>query len=320
MKKTYIACVTVLIILLVNWHGHALTTRLNIGGQVWYANWDYYQKDFYSYNIYRYSTLCSRYRMPWAILYGPFVSMDIGKKWSISSVFMYSDQFVMDSRHIATYNPNLQKKQHLEFVKYDFDFLTKYSALPYLAIFAGFKMQGYSNEGRTEHVALTYVARTGMRQQALSPGAGVGLGITIPIYKGLFLLANVSSVYLKKTSERKWKHVLAPFSLTGIYPGLGRSKVYYDALGASSSLSLAYYIEPAHVTISIGFRHQSLYHMMRKIHYRSYYTSSSIQDNIEIIARTRMEIWKSINKEYDHFYGAYFSIVYSVIFKGADSE
>ena len=314
MKKITCACIADLSMVLVDYNANALTTRLNIGGQVWHANWDCYQKDFYSYTIHRYSTLYSRYRMPWATLYGPFVSLDLGMKWSISSAFMYTDQFVVNSKYIATYKPDILKKQHHEFIKYDYDLLVKYSVVRSLSFFAGFKLQGYSSEGGTDTLALTYVARTWMTQRVSAPGAGAGLGITIPLHEDLYLLANGSSVYLKKTSEKKWKHLLVPSSLAGIYPGLGKSRVHYDAFGASSSLSLAYYVKPAHLTIALGFKHQSLYHVMRKSDFRSYYTSSSLLENMQILAQTRMEVWRGINKKFDHFYGVYASVVYSINF------
>jgi hypothetical protein len=85
----------------------------------------------------------------------------------------------------------------------------------------------------------------------------LGLSAAIPIAGDLFLLGNISAMYL--WGKFKYYNPVTPTS-----SGTEDIKEY----GINSSLSLAYYIAPASTTISLGGRYQ-------------YYKGSTSENNWE---------------------------------------
>ncbi|MFC1670817.1 hypothetical protein ACFL20_10535 [Spirochaetota bacterium] len=159
-----------------------------------------------------------------AFLFGPAVSIGISPKWKVSAVFLYGkfkpDVPAVDENSTdgGGFPPELKR--------YDLDVTLSYILLDYFKIFVGGKFMGYEFEGGTH----------------MSGGPAIGMGLTLNLVDNLYLLFNVSGMFLfgGQESERSEGTFTADF---------------YEA-GVNSSLSLAYYFTPINTTLSIGFRHQ----------------------------------------------------------------
>jgi hypothetical protein len=110
--------------------------------------------------------------------------------------------------------------------RYDSDTALNYSINRYIKLFGGAKAMGYSWKDGSHY----------------GVGPALGIGLTLPLSESLFLLGNLSGLY-----------------------GFGREE-HDEAMGGGSSaareagfnttLSLAYYIESASTTITLGGRYQ----------------------------------------------------------------
>lgn len=114
-----------------------------------------------------------------------------------------------------------------EISRYDSDLALNYRLNSWLKIFAGGKYMAYAMDNFSHR----------------SIGPGAGFSVVFPIAGNFYFLANISGLYL-------WgKHKQDDY--------YGESQeTDYAEYGINSSLSLAYYIAPASVTLSLGGRYQ----------------------------------------------------------------
>lgn len=107
--------------------------------------------------------------------------------------------------------------------RYDSDIALNYSINRYIKVFGGAKVMGYAFDQGSYYGA----------------GPALGLGLTLPLSDSLFLLGNVSGVYGFGREEHD-----------------GGSSSDARELGFNTTFSLAYYIESASTTITLGGRYQ----------------------------------------------------------------
>ncbi|HSV97448.1 MAG TPA: hypothetical protein VLM75_11025 [Spirochaetota bacterium] len=107
--------------------------------------------------------------------------------------------------------------------RYDSDIALNYSINRYVKLFGGAKIMGYTFDSGSHY----------------GVGPALGLGVTIPLSDSLFLLWNVSGVYGFGREEHD-----------------GGSSSDAREAGFNTTLSLAYYIESASTTITLGGRYQ----------------------------------------------------------------
>ncbi len=138
--------------------------------------------------------------------------------------------------------------------RYDSDIALNYSINRYVKLFGGVKVMGYTFDSGSHYGA----------------GPALGLGVTLPLSDSLFLLGNVSGVYGFGREEHDQ----------------GLSSAAREA-GFNSTLALAYYIEPASTTITLGGRYQ-------------WFSIKYENDDPDEYADSRIT-----------FYGVTFSVVYS---------
>jgi len=110
--------------------------------------------------------------------------------------------------------------------RYDSDLALNYSITRYMKIFGGVKFMGYTwDEG--DHYGV---------------GPAAGVGFTLPVSDSLFLLWNFSGMYA--FAKEKGNQTGEDYRTNAREPGV------------NTTLSLAYYIESASTTISLGGRYQ----------------------------------------------------------------
>jgi len=151
-----------------------------------------------------------------APLYGPVLGVDFAQRWSLTSVLLMGD-YTAENDSMGV---------DIEYRRYDSDTALNYSLSRYFKVFAGFKYMRYDMS--IESVDFEF--------KHISYGPGLGIGATIPLSDSLFVIANVSGMYLFGTRK-------------------ATQADYYET-GINSALGLAYYITPIATTITAGFRYQ----------------------------------------------------------------
>lgn len=137
--------------------------------------------------------------------------------------------------------------------RFDSDTALNYSINRYLKIFGGLKFMGFTQPNFSHY----------------SAGPALGLGLTLPLGGSFYLLGNLSGMY-----NYAWQD-----------DSQGKSEAVEP--GLNSTLSLAYYIEKASTTVTLGGRFQYF-----KIDYQS--------------------VSDEYTRNMDHyFYGTTLSVVYS---------
>jgi len=159
------------------------------------------------------------------ILYGPVLSLSFSDKWTLSSIFLYG-QFTM---HHEGDNDEKVKR-------FDSDTSLNYNLNNYIKLFGGAKIMGYKFPGG--------------KNQSIGPAAGIGM--TLPVVGNLYLLGNISGMYNYGHEE------------SDDHDNGGAQEVIFTAPGINSTIAIAYYIDNASTTVSLGGRYQYF-----KINYES---------------------------------------------------
>jgi hypothetical protein len=193
-----------------------------------------------------------------ALMYGPVLSVKFSQRWSLSSLFLYG-KFKAEDDSIGT----LEK---FDFKRMDSDTLLNYSINAYLKIFAGYKFVSYKWEPQQ------------MSGKHTSMGGGGGIGLILPLSGNFYLLGNASGIYAKGTHEEK----LTTMNLS--------RKRDVTSPGYNLNASLAYYMAPASVTLSLGYRYQ---------YFKTKFGRNSIPQ------------WEAADEYKSKFYGVTFQAVYS---------
>lgn len=229
-----------------------------------------------------------------AFLYGPALSLSINRV-SITSVFMYgrlnslsTGSFLSLPFVMAT------SRYHRSIDRFDSDSTVGYRVHDAVKLFLGFKYQGYRYNEKLYYLNVTpdmegkYDSKG--RATMDSYGPGMGIGFTIPLYKNLFLLNTISVSYLFG-SEKYRIHWNILFPSDGNFWGtLAQfSDEKFNTVTGNGSLSLAYYIEQAGLTLAFGGRYQVQYYLQNAGRRKFY----------------------NYNHKYDHSYGGTVSVVYS---------
>jgi hypothetical protein len=183
----------------------ARAVGVSVGASTWYVHWDTESQ----------STVNP------ALMYGPVLGLDLGREWSLNSVFLMGN-FRWETPTQDTYD-----------FRYDSDTTLNYSVFRWLKVFAGFKYMRYDEDLSNEPMYVPFAERD---FSSYAYGPGLGLGLTIPLSGSLFVLGNFSGLYL----WGKWS---------------GDSMTFIDK-GYNAALSLAYYLPWLPMTITAGYRYQ----------------------------------------------------------------
>ncbi len=150
-------------------------------------------------------------------LYGPAISIKFSENYNLTFVFLYG-KFDMNEKNTGGTD---------ELSRYDSDLALNYRLNSYFKIFAGAKYMAYE--------------MTDFKHRAIGPGAGISA--VLPLGNDFYILGNISGLYLWGEHQQEDQTY-------------GTQKDKYNEYGINSSISLAYYIVPASVTLSLGGRYQ----------------------------------------------------------------
>lgn len=179
---------------------------ISAGATTWYTWWDVNRNDNVDIDI------------DPGFLYGPVLSVNLDRDFGLNLVFLYG-QFDVTANG-GTGNT------YYTYERYDSDTSFSYRIGTCFKLFGGVK-----------YMALE-LKEMDSQQRGFGPGAG--LSCVLPLGKNLFLLGNVSLMYL-------W----------GELSGSDAENAAYKEYGINTSASLAYTMSGSPVTLSLGGRYQS---------------------------------------------------------------
>lgn len=286
---------------------------LSIGGTAWYAWWKPAWSDAKTTSfvlageptVFRENS--RDFHMTSNAMAGPVVAIGFLDRWSIQSAFAIG-RFKAYSRGMAnsmmlTVMGEMMaalsyKKYSRDILKWDSDTSISCAVHRMVKIFAGFKAQGYRYEERLDD--LLYAGNLMIIHRVLTDdvkayGGGLGLGLTIPLGAGFYLMTNVSGLALWSIEKININYSKSYTISDNVEPlPVWLRKGRYFSYGGSAALSFAYHIEKISTTISLGGRYQILFNRQR-------YNNIFYND-------VAMNI---IDGKYDHFFGITMSAIYT---------
>ena len=184
-----------------------------------------------------------------AFLYGPTLAVRFSPDFNLTFVYLYGN-FEAERDHGSS---SSTIGSTTKFSRSDSDLALNYRLSEYFKAFAGIKYLSYGITPAREDSISFSVAKAKDIDIHTSYGPGIGLSATVPIYfisDNLFALATVSGLYLwgDHGAKVRDKDGNNPRNVT----------LKFNEYGFNSTLSLAYYIAPASVVVSLGGRFQYL--------------------------------------------------------------
>ena len=160
------------------------------------------------------------------LLYGPVFSADIAEGWSLAGVLL-----------TGNVGEKYDGGSTMNYRRYDIDMTLNYSINRYFKVFGGAK---YLQFGWNDDQGDSQVFQ-GSDNIYRAYGPALGIGVLIPLSDSLFLVNNLSYVYM-------------PGKMKGDY--IGDMKI--AAYGYNFTCSLAYYVPAIRSTVMLGGRYQSI--------------------------------------------------------------
>ena len=239
----------VLLLTIIPYKAHAID--ISVGATTWYSWWDWNHMDS-----------LADLKVDPTFLYGPALSVKFNDDFNLTFIYLYGKFKVNVEGDDAGEDWKMSIKRR------DSDLALNYRLNDYFKIFAGIKYMTYLFSLPMSDGNFT------LEQNGIGPG--LGLSAAYPMLENLFLIGNISCMYLwgdEKIVNKKQE-----------------SKSDIKQYGINSSLSIAYYIEPASTVISLGGRYQ---------YYKTAYYNIDKDD------------WELLNAYKDKFYGITLTATYS---------
>lgn len=281
----------------------AAPVSVSIGHSVWCSWWEPAWKDGKNFlppaspglaaaNPVSLPNQINEFRLKPALMHGPLISISFLDKWSVSTLFMYGKFRAISSgpRPQSLFGKSRFKK---EIDRYDSDSTINYSFNKIVKVFVGFKYQSYRYLEKVAYWSISELAvfrgQGTSRFESLGPGAG--LGLTIPLPRNFFILGSLAASYFWGSAAYRYDDLYYYRISSGSYnPALFQyQKEYFTSIVGNGSLSLAYYLAPASLTLGLGGRYQVMWHMHEH----------------------KKRGFLYYNGRYDHFWGITISVVYS---------
>lgn len=234
---------------------------INAGLSLWYAKWSPHWENEFRDVFADESSEKSHFNMENTYLYGPVVSIGLTDRLSLAANFLYGKYEASCIKMWYEGAPRvIQAKMEID--KYDSDILFSYSLFRNIQLFFGGKYQRYNLHEKDQ--GLYQIASDPFYRDLISNsyGPGLGLGISLPAGENFAILMNLSGLYLFTTIEDKWSEE------SGSNPPSYTYKLH--AYGVNSSISLAYFISDANITIVTGFRYQYLTYKQKSVSKKNY--------------------------------------------------
>ncbi|MBN1531720.1 MAG: hypothetical protein JXA20_03575 [Spirochaetes bacterium] len=250
-------------------HGSAGAFSVSVGANLWYNWWSpawgsssYHNMWTTGMNMGYNITDLPDYEMDSGLLYGPALSVRFLDRFSLGSIFMYG-KFRYSTEGIAralirsiwpAYNlvadfPAMRATR--EVTRWDSDTTLSYSVTDIVALFVGFKAQGY-------RYSEEYIVDDGTYMESSTTvsnyGIGVGTGFTVPLFQNVFVLVNISGIVL-------WGSEASSLDRITKIPIMFFEDGTFISYGGTASLTFAYVFQPLNTTLAVGGRYQLLtYH------------------------------------------------------------
>ena len=207
---------------------------LTVGATTWYAVWEI-KADGESHNG---SQDVKKDKA--SFLYGPVLSSKITDDFSISFVYLYGKfNIKLDSDALGVH-------ERAKYKRNDGDLALNYRLNNYFKVFVELKYVGFDIPYKVVLAPAPYTRRE-IYIKHHGYGSGLGLSFTCPISYNLFLLCNISGLYLRGREKLE-----VP---SNSYYNSGYNEKCKE-YGINSSLSIAYNITPASIVINLGGRYQ----------------------------------------------------------------
>lgn len=291
----------------------AHAASISVGPYFWYAWWKPFFKDQFigkektdEMDLY---TLRAKFSMNPVPLYGGILSINFTNRINFSNVFSFGCYRV--KAYKVTYNgtgllfPSVPLENFIgpyymnqKVWKQDLDSTINITITKFFKIFTGFKYQHYS----FKYNVLTYMPlfnnsfaneKTHIHYHGF--GLGIGAAFNIHLVENLFLLWNASCFanmpyIIEKYSKQNCAIINQSSSNTYVIPfHKPIQKNILAGIGANTTLTLAYYIEKARITIGAGGRYQYL----------------------KILSKSSKKTQLVYKQKDDHFFGVHSYVVYS---------
>jgi len=195
---------------------------LTAGATTWYSWWDMEGKI----NV-------VEFKMDPALLYGPALALKINDDFGLNMIFLYGEfegEYIVDTQSVLGKISIPTNTKRI-----DSDTSITYRLNGYVKLFGGLKYMSYKLKGD----ANATISQDPFTVENTAYGPAAGLSFVIPVAQNFYLLANGSGLYLRGSSENDQS-----------------IDTDADCYGFNTTASLAYYISPASVTLSLGGRYQ----------------------------------------------------------------
>lgn len=292
----------------------AASASISLGGTAWYVWWNPAWAD----NKWRGLYIWGSEAGYWAedshdfepssnAMAGPMLSIGFLDRWTISTVTVlgkmdfYSQNFALGIDYINEAAGLANKGYSRHVLKWDSDTTVGCAVHKYIKLYAGFKAQGYRYREIIHYYDLTafpsvFIDHSEGTDSVECYGPGLGIGATVPLVENLYMLVNLSGVFLWCTEKLNpsmndtWGLDASGYVFTRFFLPPGK----FISYGGTASLSLAYTIDRINTTLALGGRYQLLFNRQRT----GNLWSNDITMNI-------------IDRQYDHFYGVTLSAIYT---------
>lgn len=175
---------------------------------------------------------------------GPFLVAQINDTWGLSLSYLYG-RFKWE-KSSPLLGSSMDARRH------DLDVVVSAAVNKYVRLFFGAKYWGYQADVTANVLFLSY--GTGVSRH--HGGPGLGLGLSLPLGAGFHLMPGVTAVFSFGKLEPSENGIIG--QVVGMFVGSSEESaiMYY---GLNSTLTLAYTIEKANLTLALGGRFQCLW-------------------------------------------------------------
>lgn len=230
---------------------------------------------------------------------GPAISLRFHPRLSLASVFMIGKYHAQSTGNfLSPFGVIVNSRYKKNITKFNLDSSLSVGLTDVVKLFVGVKYQGYdyTEDIRFPNATLAGIAIANhARDRLRNLGPGFGVGLTFHLVDNLYLLCNAGGLVLfgHERYRYRWNSVfIVGATLLSLPTKFNNSRFY--ASGGNASLSLAYAIPKAHLTLTFGGRGQVLYYVRKKTGIRS------------------LNEAYNVHGKYDQIYGITFAAVYSI--------
>jgi hypothetical protein len=260
----------------------ARAASISAGPVAWFAWWNPVFEDSLRFKDSPVPVMIN-YRMNPAFMYGPMLTFGTGS-WNVSAVFIMGEYHASAKGMMLNGTGNVPMHSSQDIDKYDLDATLSYTINPVIKIFWGLKYQRYTWSRNSTMGYTGFPALIKLDSTSNNYGTGLGISFTFNLSGNLYVLLNISSLYILNDIQNDQTTIMLP---SIYYPVDTNTTVH--SFGGNATLSLAYYFDTINTTLSVGGRYQYIRYL------------KSGNTNIDA----------QIHSLRDQFYGVFVSAIYT---------